>query len=172
MKKIWKDIKGYEGNYQISNMGDVLSIARTLIYSDGRVRFYPDKELSLNAKSNKYINVVLTNPKKNIYVHRLVAEHFDIGGKGDIVNHKDGNKQNNRADNLEWCNYSHNIKHAYDNKLRGTVPKIESFVLIKGVKTIYESIDELSRHLDITRGCAWYRCTQGLEIDGIKYGIQ
>lgn len=56
---------------------------------------------------------------KTRLVHRLVALTFVPSGVGkDFVNHKDGNKQNNRADNLEWCTCSENIQHAYDNSLK------------------------------------------------------
>lgn len=94
MKEIWKDIKGYEGLYQISNYGRVKS-------------FYNNKEKILKSGENSkgYLRAELKKDKKTtrFFIHRLVAEHFLNKEEGkNIVNHLDCNPKNNRLDNLEW----------------------------------------------------------------------
>jgi len=114
----WKDIKNYEGYYQVSNKGKVRGVAR-LINGGGsqNKRFIKEKVLKNHVKQNGYCQVRLTKDgiSKDFLVHRLVAISF----KGTIegsphVNHIDGNKQNNKLDNLEWCNTFENMQHAFD----------------------------------------------------------
>jgi hypothetical protein len=105
MVEIWKNIINYEGLYQVSNMGRVKSL-------------WKGKERIL--KSGKSIwGYYLVNLHKNgkiktYSVHRLVGIAFisNPDNKPEI-NHIDGNKTNNRADNLEWCTHLENIEHAY-----------------------------------------------------------
>ena len=114
MNEEWKDIKGYEGKYQVSNLGKVKSLQRW-----SGTKFY-DREYILNNyvnKKNGYVYVYLTknNKSKNIRLHRLVAEEF-IPNPNNLpqVNHKDCNKENNNASNLEWCTASYNVKYAFE----------------------------------------------------------
>ena len=100
MEEIWKDIKGFEGRYQVSNLGRVRSLLR-----NGLIR---KQKLFGNTD---YLHVVLLKDRKytRLSVHRLVAEHFVEGYKeGYVVNHKDENVMNNTVSNLEWCTYSYN----------------------------------------------------------------
>lgn len=116
MIRYWKDIKGYEGKYKISNYGDVVSLPR-FKNNHSKLQEVPMKKISkYTNKRNGYVYVYLCNDGKykNIRLHRLVAETFiDNPNNYNQVNHKDGNKQNNRVDNLEWCNCSYNIKDMY-----------------------------------------------------------
>lgn len=108
MKEEWKDIEGYENYYIISNTGKIKSLLT-------------NKLLALSDVNNMgYKRVTLYKPvKKRFFVHRLVAYHFCEDYSEDlVVNHKDGNKQNNNADNLEWVAHSENDIHAYKNNLR------------------------------------------------------
>lgn len=102
MKEMWKSIKNYEGYYEISNLGQVRSIKRNLI-------------LKSAVDTHGYLHVVLykNNTKKDVRIHRLVAETF-IENQNNLaqVNHIDGNKLNNRVDNLEWCTNLENHNHA------------------------------------------------------------
>lgn len=112
-KEIWKDIIGYEGLYQVSNLGNV----KSLNYGrSGKVCL-----LKLKIHTGNYFQVVLCNRKcknKYFYVHRLVAQHFIFNSENKrCINHKDCNKQNNKVENLEWVTYKENQKHAFANGL-------------------------------------------------------
>ena len=117
MSRIWKDIKGYEGLYQISDDGLVKSLERVGI--DKNNRRFPVKEKILTLKLPKgafYYQILLykNSNYKLFRIHRLVADAFLYkSDKNQEVNHKDGNKLNNRKDNLEWVTKSENINHSH-----------------------------------------------------------
>ena len=109
--EIWKPIKGYEGNYEVSNIGNVRSIDRIVKYSNGREYHKKGQRLIPTDNGKGYLIVGLKN--KNHYVHRLVADTFIEHPNGkDFVNHIDYNRKNNTVENLEWCTVSENIKHS------------------------------------------------------------
>lgn len=115
MTEIWKDIEGFEGRYQISNLGRVKSLSRYVQFGKQR-RFVPEYIRKEKSKPNgyRYVQLNLNGKEKDFHVHRLVAKHFVPGYfDGAHVNHKDGNKANNTADNLEWCTRSENQRHMY-----------------------------------------------------------
>lgn len=121
LKKEWKEIKGYEGRYIISNYGEIISLPRYK-NNNSKLQYVEPKEICryIN-KHNGYVYVQLWNNStyKNIRLHKLVAENFiDNKENKPQINHIDGNKENNRVDNLEWCTASENIKHAYYTGLR------------------------------------------------------
>lgn len=114
---IWKDIKGYEGLYQVSSFGVVRSLDR-LRKNKKRMSLCRGRELvpDLN-KTNGYLSVSLSKDGKATrhYLHRLVAFAFVPNpGNKKQVNHKDGDKENNRKDNLEWATHKENAEHAAD----------------------------------------------------------
>mgnify|MGYP004457772299 CR=1 FL=1 len=120
MEEIWKDIKGYEGEYQVSSLGRVRSLDRYK-YQKGRYgmmkRFYKGKILKADKDKDGYFIIKLRH--KFFYkIHRLVAQTFleNLENKH-TVNHKDGNKQNNAIDNLEWATEKENTQHAYKTGL-------------------------------------------------------
>lgn len=114
MKEVWKDIENYEGYYQVSNLGRVRSVDRDIIYSNGIIVKYTGKLLSLHLEKNGYISVLFSKngSQERAYVHRLVAKTFISNPNNYLeINHKDENPQNNKVDNLEWCNRKYNLNY-------------------------------------------------------------
>jgi len=106
MNEVWKDIPGYNGEYQISNLGRVKSLKRNA-----------KKLLKLVPNNYGYIRVCL-NDKKKLSVHRLVGECFvDNPNNKPYINHKNGIKHDNRYINIEWCTNKENTHHAYKTGL-------------------------------------------------------
>lgn len=121
--EIWKDIKGFEGYYQVSDNGNVRSVTR----HDG-VHERIGQLIKPVLKYNGYLQVGLTkhSKRKHISIHRLVAINFiDNPENKPQVNHIDCNKQNNNINNLEWVTSKENLYHAKINGLRNNIPKGE-----------------------------------------------
>ena len=109
MEEIWKDVKEYEGLYQVSNMG--------------RVKNNHEKIRSIRTRKDGYQDIALYKNKNVKYklIHRLVAEAFlHNPDNKKTVNHKDGDKTNNKVNNLEWSTASENTIHAYEKGLINT----------------------------------------------------
>ena len=107
----WKDIKGYEGRYQISSLGRV----KSLNYN----KTGKEKILKLKTSRNGYLLIDLweKGKGKTYSVHRLVATHFiDNSNNYPQINHKDENKLNNRVENLEWCTSKYNMNYGTRNE--------------------------------------------------------
>lgn len=151
----WKDIVGYENCYQISNFGNVKNIQT-------------NKILIGDTNNVGYKRVTLYKPvKKRFFIHRLVAIYFCDGYQEDlVVNHKDGNKQNNHADNLEWVTRSENDLHAFKMNLRKVYPsqfKHRILAYDKNTKLLvkeYKNVQECCDDLKIARSNI-YNCCNG-----------
>ena len=102
-REVWKDIEGYEGLYQVSNKGRVKSF------------YYSERLVRLTLRNGYFSAALSKNGKKNIFrVSRLVAQAFIPNPKNlPVVNNKDGNRQNNCVENLEWVTVSENTLHTY-----------------------------------------------------------
>lgn len=100
----FKEIEGYNNDYFITEDGDVISVKR-------------GKKILLKKRVNRrgcyYVNLCKNGKYKSICIHRLVGIYFVENNNGfNVLNHIDGNKLNNRYDNLEWCDQVHNMKEA------------------------------------------------------------
>ena len=119
-QETWKDIKGYEGCYQVSDLGRVKSLERMIQTGSNT---YRRRERILSQGGNRtYLKVILCDnqDRKDYTVHRLVALSF-LGNpptKQHQVNHIDGNKLNNHVTNLEWVTVSYNNHHAWVTGLK------------------------------------------------------
>lgn len=121
MKEVWKDINGYEGCYQVSNLGRIKSLDRMTNNQYGE--YFMKGRILKNSiiKDKGYCRVSLNNGNGKISkrVHRLVAEAFILNPENKPeVNHKDGNKLNNCVSNLEWCTNKENIEHSIRTGLK------------------------------------------------------
>lgn len=139
-KEILITIEGYP-NYQISNLGRVYSL-----YTKRFLKPF------LSRPGYKIITLCVNNKYPKYSIHRLVATHFlkEQRQPGMIVHHMDGNKLNNRADNLQWVSYSYNIKHAYLNGLNISQKGEKHFASKITNKQVLEIRDMLDRGLTYT----------------------
>ena len=121
-------IKDYEGLYEVNTEGDVYSLPRTIVGSDGIEYPFTGRYLAkiLN-KSTGYLYCSLwkNNKQTTCSIHRIVAETFIPNPLNHpVVNHIDGNKLNNSVSNLEWCTHQANSKHAVDMGLKTYTSKL------------------------------------------------
>ena len=158
MEEVWADVRGYEGYYKISNYGIVKSLDRK-IYNPVKDIYFTKKGQTIaiqhNKRNNIYMVMLNKEGKRKAYsLHRLVAEHFvenDDRVNKTTVNHIDGDRNNNKSSNLEWCSYSANLQHAYDKLNRpvnkGCVRKraCRSFNKNTETENTYKSVAEASR---------------------------
>ena len=114
--EIWKDINGYEGVYQVSNLGRVRSLDRFVNSVNGKRKV---KGQIMNFTTRSGYNVLILrkyNIKKSKQVHRLVAEAFiQNTNNKPFVNHKDFNRKNNNVENLEWVTQKENVNWSKQN---------------------------------------------------------
>lgn len=161
----WRVVEGYEGYYEVSNLGRVRSVERriVLITRDGKDRPCVFKEKILKqseekkAKYNwlprKYVGLSKDGKSKRFYVHRLVANTF-IENPNNLtdVNHKDGNPFNNNVSNLEWVSRKENIQHAFENKLIKTEKPVAKLSDSGAVLEVYRSESEACRVHGVRQG--------------------
>ncbi|WP_277407911.1 NUMOD4 domain-containing protein [Lacrimispora xylanisolvens] len=151
--EIWREIKGYEGFYSISNLGNVKNLIT-------------GKILNPALKSNGYLSVDLRYERpKTVSIHRLVAEAFIQNPLGlPYVNHKDEFKTNNRVENLEWCTAKYNANYGCGALVKNT-PVLQFDMNGKFVK-VWTSIKEAAttlgiKYQGISRVCRGERKSSG-----------
>jgi hypothetical protein len=173
--EIFKAIEGYDGVYEISSYGNVISNC-----------FGKRKELKQGIMTSGYKMIVLKKDgkQKSLSVHRLVAIHFLPNNDClEQVNHIDGDKLNNNLSNLEWCTRSQNIKHMYDKGLKTYRPlhykgkfgkdhnRSKSVICIEtGIE--YGSMSEAARKLKINYSSVSWSIKHKKPIFGMHFEIK
>jgi len=183
MEEIWKDIKGYEGLYQVSNLGRVKSFDRYMKNKHGTYTLKKGRILKNSIlKSTGYLRVSLSHEGKFIskQVHRLVAEAFIPNPNNyPIINHKDENILNPRADNLEWCTYKYNnnygntaIKKSITHKInQKNSKKVYQYDLYGNFIKEWKSTREVARFFNIDNNTI-SRCCRNLKKSALGYKWQ
>lgn len=144
MNEVWRDIPRYEGIYQVSNLGNVRSLDRYVraVSKAGREFQRRVAGVTLCTGDCRGYRIVNLHPTGTIAVHRLVAVAFVDGATPGLeVNHKDGNKANNAATNLEWVSRSRNQEHAIELGLKAQAIRVEC----PSSGTVYPSITKAAR---------------------------
>jgi len=163
-KEVFASVIGYDGFYEVSNLGNVRSLdrklyrSRTKSYSNLKGRILKSGDNPSGYPTVKLCSYGTGSTKK---IHRLVAEAWCIQEEGQVeVNHIDGNKNNNAASNLEWCTKSENIQHAYDTGLKvaikgeDCVRSILNKEIVTKIRNSFDggdSIATISLNLELTK---------------------
>ena len=162
-KEVWKDIEGYEGHYQVSNLGRVKSLDRVVEHAKGKITKRTLKGSILKTKlvyGYEYVSLSKDNKLKSYRVHRLVAKAFIPNPNNyPAVNHKDEDRSNNNVSNLEWCTYK------YNNEYSGTREKAVNAnkKKVRCIETgeIFESTAEAARHYGLKSPSDIAGCCRG-----------
>jgi len=168
MQEMWKNIKDYEGKYEVSNLGRVRSLKNNC--GNNRKETLILKQC-IDNRGYLRVNLNNHNKGKSFLVHRLVASAFILNPNNlPQVNHKDENKQNNNMENLEWCNNQYNINYGTRkeriSKKRGR--KILQFDLNGKFIREWNGTCKASRELNINEGNIWECCNNKRKTAG-KY---
>ncbi len=156
-KEIWKPIKGYKGYYEVSNLGNVRSIDRTIKDKNGKAKIIKGVLLKQAKDKFGYCRVSLSkngNVEKRT-VHRLVAESYiNNPEEKETVNHKDENPSNNCVDNLEWLSQNDNLNYG-TRRIREAQTKgkeIVQLTLDGEYVNLFHSIREAGRQINNNYG--------------------
>lgn len=153
---IWKNVVGYEGIYEVSNMG-LVRTHKDKVTSNARygVRRWKQRVLKDKTPNGRDVRVTLwkDGKPKDFLVHRLVAEAFiPIIEDKTSINHIDGNPKNNHVSNLEWCDYTENNNHAFDNDLMTCNQKVILVDKKTSEPLLFRSLAKASLFLGHTTG--------------------
>lgn len=162
--EVWKDIKGYENLYQVSNFGNVRSLDKSIVRKNGEKLTVHGKVLKpMISKGYYYVRLNNCGVWKDEQVHRLVAGAF-ISNPNNLpeVNHIDEDKTNNYIDNLEWCSRKYNINYGsrsekFSKSMKGKLsgeknPRYGKEGTFKGCKHSCETRQHIS---DMAKGRIW-----------------
>ena len=168
MQEVWKSVVGYEGYYEVSNLGNVRSVDRIIVDSNGFKRRCYGKNIKLRVDHKGYLFVCLHNRRPNYFrVHRVVAMAFipNLNNKP-CINHMDENKRNNCVDNLAWVTRSENdswgtkpVIQARRAKKQFSKPVIQFDAKMNPVK-LWESATRASVELGMSYGGITQSCTK------------
>ena len=174
--EIWKDIKGYEGLYQISSLGRVKSLKRYVRHSKGGMKIVNEsiKGTFRHQDGRERVELSKNGVNKKFFVYRLIAEAFIPNPNGyKEVNHKDENPANSSIDNLEWCNHLYNMNY-------GTRTERASLSKNKGVgmyhpdtdvlMMAFVSVKEASDYMDVSKSSISNSCRNKQDkVKGYKF---
>lgn len=137
--EIWKEVPLIYSN----------NVKNIFVSTNGKIK-YNNNKITYGHRTGEYLSVSFK--KTEFLVHRIVAQTFILNPKNKMcVNHKDGNKINNKFTNLEWTTHSENTQHAIDNKLSSITKSIIQFDLDMNIINEFNSINDASRKLNIIR---------------------
>lgn len=166
MEEVWKDIEGYEGLYQVSNLGRIKRLARIAKYANGTIHHY--EEMIIKPRVNRfgyfYLTLYRNSIKWSARVHKLVAHAFVPNPHNyQCVNHIDENKLNNRADNLEWCSkeYNNTYNNIRQRAGRNIAKSIIAFDNIHKFGTYFRSEADAANYLGKTTCSLISSCANG-----------
>lgn len=176
--EIWKDIKGFEGFYQASNLGRIRSIDRIVYRSlpNGKTRVCKQKGRIISQMINKgtrkgvkpryELKLSMNGKTKSYQVHRLIAQTFLDNYSEELeVNHIDGNSLNNNVDNLEMVTRLQNIRHAFENGLINTsFPVIKKDPKTKEIIAEYYSVSKAAQSIGVAQSSLRFRLRKGGEV--------
>lgn len=178
MEEVWKDVKGYEGLYQVSNIGRVKSLPRLQVCRFPRITH--ERILNWCIEQSGYASVRLYDKggkPKRIKVHRLVAENFiENPNIYPCINHKDENKLNNKAENLEWCTSKYNTN--YGSAIEKSAIGRRKIIIAENEKTkeilTFVGGTEAAKYFNTHKSYIWRICKKEIIALGYKwkYGIK
>lgn len=150
MEEQWKSIIGYEGWYEVSNLGRIKRVKKEDNTYEGRI---------LIPKKKRYIDITLCkNGKAHTHrLHKFVAECFIGPRNGLQINHKDGNKHNNIVDNLEYVTAKENSQHARRMGLFKPFAKIKysRIPIVFDMRKYGFSLKEIGQKFGVGKSCIW-----------------
>ena len=156
-EEVWRDVKGYEGLYQVSDQGRVKSLERTFIDKIGRERYFKGRILkpAFNGHGYLFVNLYDSGKPRMSKVHRLVCEAFhENHDNKPEVNHINEDKTDNRACNLEWCTRGENVNHGTRNERSGKAQSkpVAQYAQDGGLIKVWASAMEVERQTGFRHG--------------------
>lgn len=157
--EIWKDIVGYEGLYQISNLGRVKSLKRYVPHFKGGLKVVPERMKTIFYQKDGRPRVELSkgNLNRKFFVYRLVAQAFIPNPNNyPCINHKDENPANNSIENLEWCTYKYNANYGtrgYWISITKYKPVGMFHPTLNVLMRVFDSGKEAAEFLRVSRSC-------------------